>query len=106
DEGLNEQWSALAARARNVLTESSRLIEAQAGSATRSADRVQRTLLLQAAAVIPATLLLAGVFVVLINRPMRQVGEAIRRLGARDFTTPVRVEGPRDVEQLGAQLDW
>src|SRR5690606_13838095 len=105
-EALNAVWSALAGRARAVLAESSRLIETQAASAMRNADRVQRTLLLQAAAVIPATLVLAGVFVVLINRPMRQIGAAIRRLGGRELAGPIEVQGPRDVEELGGQLDW
>ena len=105
-EALNAVWSALAGRARAVLAESSRLIETQAASATQRADTVQRTLLMQAAAVIPATLVLAGVFVVLINRPMRQIGAAIRRLGARELSEPIEVQGPRDVEQLGEQLDW
>ncbi len=105
-EALNEAWAALAARARAVLGEASRMIETQAASAMRNADRVQRTLLLQAAAVIPATLVLAGVFVVLINRPMRQIGAAIRRLGGRELAGPIEVQGPRDVEELGRQLDW
>src|SRR5690606_17342229 len=105
-EALNEAWAALAARARAVLGEASRMIETQAAGAMRNADRVQRTLLLQAASVIPATPALAGVSVVLLNRPMRQIGAAIRRLGGRELAGPIEVQGPRDVEELGRQLDW
>src|SRR5690606_28034336 len=100
------RWTELSNRARTVLSESGRLIESQINYTTSTAGDVQRTLLLQAAAVIPATIILAGVFVVLITRPMREVGQAIRRLGAREFADPIEVHGPRDVEDIGRQLDW
>src|SRR5690606_23359997 len=93
-------------RARRVRSESSRLIEHQTHYTTSTAADVPRTALLQAAAVIPATLVVAGVFVVLITRPMREVGRAIRRLGARELADPSEVRGPRDVEALGRELDW
>jgi two-component system sensor histidine kinase GlrK len=99
-------WADLTNRARAVLSESSRLIESQVDATTERAGDVQRTLLLQAAAVIPAAIALAGLFVMMIIRPMREVGQAIRRLGGREFTTPISVHGPRDLEALGRQLDW
>lgn len=56
--------------------------------------------------VIPAVLILAGIFAALINKPLRLMAQAIRRLGNKDFTTPVALRGPRDLEALGAHLDW
>jgi two-component system sensor histidine kinase GlrK len=106
DADLAKQWTSLANGARAVLSESGRLIEEQANVTTSTADALQQTLALQAAAIIPASLLLAAVFVVLITRPMRQIGDAIRLLGARDFARTIEVHGPRDVEDLGRQLDW
>ena len=111
DESLEEHntpqvWAELSNRARTVLSESSKVIERQVNYTTSRAADVQRTLLLQAAAVIPATIILAGVFVVLITRPMREVGRAIRRLGAREFSEAIEVHGPRDVEDLGRELNW
>jgi two-component system sensor histidine kinase GlrK len=105
-ENKAQTWTDLTNRARAVLSESSRLIETQVDATTERAGDVQSTLLLQAAAVIPATLLLAGLFVMMIIRPMREVGHAIRRLGGREFSTPISVHGPRDLEDLGRQLDW
>jgi len=99
-------WNELREQARIVHSESSKLIEQQINYTTTTAADVQRTLLLQAAAVIPATIVLAGVFVVLITRPMREVGRAIRRLGARELDEPIEVHGPRDVEGIGRELDW
>ncbi|MBN1238618.1 MAG: HAMP domain-containing histidine kinase [Gammaproteobacteria bacterium] len=106
EQNAPQRWTELSNRARNVLSESGRLIESQVNYTTNTAGDVQRTLLLQAAAVIPATIILAGVFVVLITRPMREVGQAIRRLGGREFADPIEVHGPRDVEDIGRQLDW
>ncbi|HEU4620219.1 MAG TPA: HAMP domain-containing sensor histidine kinase [Gammaproteobacteria bacterium] len=105
-ENKPEVWADLTNRARSVLSESSRLIETQVDATTERAGDLQRTLLLQAAAVIPATILLAGLFVMMIIRPMREVGYAIRRLGGREFAAPISVHGPRDLEDLGRQLDW
>jgi two-component system sensor histidine kinase GlrK len=104
--GASREWTVLAGLARDVLAESSTLIERQADFATSAANVVQRTLLLQAAAVIPTAVVLAGLFTVLITRPLRQIGQGIRRLGAREFSEPIQVQGPRDVEELGQQLDW
>lgn len=75
-------------------------------SMTKQVERVQRMLLWQVIALIPLALLLAAVFSVLITRPLRNLGKAIRRLGAGEFTVPVTVSGPQDVRELGEQLDW
>lgn len=99
-------WADLTNQARNVLSESSRLIEGQVDATTARAGVMQRTLLLQAAAAIPAAIVLAGLAVILIVRPLREVGQAIGRLGAREFGAPISVHGPRDLEALGRQLDW
>ncbi len=100
------EWSALTARARNVLTASSNLITDEANFALREAAGLQRDLLLLAAAVIPVTLILGGFFVVSINRLMRGLSTAIRGLGAHDLSEAIRIRGPRDIEELGEQLDW
>lgn len=100
------EWAALRGRAQAVLTASSNLITDQANLALSAADELQRNLLLQAAAVIPASLILGGLFVVSITRPMRGLSSAIRNLGAHELSQPIRIRGPRDIEDLGQQLDW
>ncbi len=81
-------------------------IVADSESMNLQIERVQRMLLWQAIALIPLALILAGVFSVLITRPLRNLGKAIHCLGAGKLTTPVRVSGPQDVRELGEQLDW
>jgi two-component system sensor histidine kinase GlrK len=70
---------------------------------TRSA---QQALAWQSAALIPGTLVLVVLFLLLVGRPMRQVDRAIRELGEGDFSRPITVSGPNDIELLGRQLEW
>jgi two-component system sensor histidine kinase GlrK len=37
---------------------------------------------------------------------MRQIDRAIRELGKGDFSHPIAVSGPTDIETLGRQLEW
>ncbi|HEY8521814.1 MAG TPA: ATP-binding protein [Gammaproteobacteria bacterium] len=66
----------------------------------------QQTLAWQSAALLPGTVVLVLFFLVLVGRPMRQVDRAIRNLGEGDFSQPIRVSGPRDIETLGLKLEW
>jgi two-component system, NtrC family, sensor histidine kinase GlrK len=70
---------------------------------TRSA---QQGLAWQSAALIPGTLVLVVLFLLLVGRPLRQVDRAIRELGEGDFSRPITVSGPNDIETLGRQLEW
>jgi two-component system sensor histidine kinase GlrK len=100
------QWTELAVRARTVLAVMSGLIADQANAGLLTSDDLQRQLLLQAALVIPASLALAGLFVVWTKRPMHALSLAIRRLGSQDLSEPIRIRGPHDIEELGLQLEW
>jgi two-component system sensor histidine kinase GlrK len=42
----------------------------------------------------------------LIARPIGQIDASIRRLGKGQFSVPVSVSGPQDLEQLGERLEW
>jgi len=58
------------------------------------------------AAVITSVLILAGIFAVLIRRPLSRMAKAIQQLGQEDFKRPIAIRGPRDLEKLGERLDW
>lgn len=60
----------------------------------------------QTSALISFTILITLVFIILIFRPVKQIDKGIERLGDGDFTTPISVSGPRDLEALGNKLDW
>ncbi|MEJ2644898.1 MAG: ATP-binding protein [Gammaproteobacteria bacterium] len=96
----------LSAAAREILAENSRLIDREVARMQDRAQWTQRTLVWQAAALVPAAILLTLFFTALIMRPIRQMDRAIRRLGDGEFGAPIAVTGPRDLEQLGERLEW
>ena len=99
-------FSELSQKARQVLADNQELINQGVEDIKRNAGTVQRTLVLQAIALVPAALLLAALFAVLITRPIKQVNRAIRLLGDEQLKEPVAITGPRDLEQLGERLNW
>lgn len=77
-----------------------------AGALPENARRLQRTLMGQAILVIPISAGLALVFFFVIATPFRQIMRSILELGRGALRQPIKVEGPRDLEQLGHRLEW
>lgn len=100
------QFAGLAQSARLLLAESSRLVTSQVEAMRGMAERAQQLLFWQALALIPLSAAMAGIFFVLIAAPVRQLNHAIHRLGRGEFEEPIRIMGPRDLEELGDRLDW
>jgi two-component system sensor histidine kinase GlrK len=71
-----------------------------------NARNAQQELAWLSAALIPGTLVLVGLFLLLVGRPLRQIDRAIRELGEGDFSRAITVSGPHDIETLGRQLEW
>jgi two-component system sensor histidine kinase GlrK len=92
--------------ARDFLTHSLNQVDRAVEQLQTMAADTTRTLSLLVAAAVPTVAALAGLFATLIVKPLRRIAAAIQRLGNEDFATPVQVWGPRDLEELGARLDW
>lgn len=101
-----DRFAPLVADARQFLDAHNRQVAEEIAQVQRAARRAQRRLLWQALALIPGALVLTALFSFLIARPIRQIERAIRRLGDGEFKTPVRVNGPQDLQQLALRLDW
>ena len=99
-------FTELTQMAQHILADNQGLINRGVEQIQSRAEEVQRALVLQAIALVPIALLLGIFFTVLITRPIRQVDQAIRRLGDGKFDEPAVVTGPRDLEQLGERLNW
>lgn len=99
-------FSTLAQSTKQILRDNQDLINRGVEQIQSKSGKVQKTLVFQALALVPAALLLTGLFAVLITRPIKQVDQAIRRLGDGKFSETANVTGPRDLEQLGERLDW
>ncbi|MGH8469981.1 MAG: HAMP domain-containing sensor histidine kinase [Gammaproteobacteria bacterium] len=101
------QLASLSQHARSIVSKTSKTIGREVETMRAGAAGVQHLLFWQAAAVIPAVVAIALVGTVLIARPMRRLEQTIRRLGQGDWSVPVEeLTGPRDLEELGRQLDW
>lgn len=93
-------------QAQQILLQSQRLIDDEVANTLAEAQQTQHNLFWLIAALVPAMLLLVAFLITLINRPLRRLDDGIRRLGAGDFSAALKLEGPRDLEQLGERLDW
>jgi len=66
----------------------------------------KKVLVWQVSGLIGFSVLLVVLFISLINKPVSQLDRGIELLGEGDFSTPIVVSGPRDLESIGAKLDW
>ena len=85
---------------------SNRLISDEVSLLRQKVSEGKKTLAWQTSSLIGFSILFLVLFTTLILRPIRQMDRGIENLGNGDFTTPVRVSGPRDLEALGERLDW
>jgi two-component system, NtrC family, sensor histidine kinase GlrK len=101
-----EDFPALNELARGVFQDSIRAVSREVEAMQLQAAEVRQELLWQASALIPAVLILAVVFTVLIVRPLRQINRSIHRLGSGRFDGEIHITGPHDLVELGERLDW
>lgn len=101
-----EEFIRLDGRVQGIIERGDRLIDSEIELMGETADRAQRITFWQMLALLPVALLLAAGFTVLIARPIRQIDAAIRRMGGGDFSAPVGVSGPRDLQLLGRRIEW
>lgn len=69
-------------------------------------NRDKEKLIWQTSGLLSFTVLLIILFMTLISKPIRQINSGIERLGDGNFTTPVDVSGPKDLQDVGKKLDW
>lgn len=99
-------YARLNARAAEIIARGDHLIDREIDAMGDMASRAQRVTFWQMLALVPVALLLAAGFTVLIARPIRQIDSALRRMGGGDFSAPVGVSGPRDLQLLGRRIEW
>lgn len=90
----------------DMTRDSNRFIDRGLNELRGDAQRVQRQLAILITLLIPFTLIVIIVFTALLARPLRQIDRAISALGDGQFSTPVEVTGPEDLQALGRQLEW
>jgi two-component system sensor histidine kinase GlrK len=108
-EGLQkamQSFVTLGDRAQEINRRSNALIEREVENMRATARQAYDITLWQLVALFPVVIFLVVGFTILIGRPIRQIDEAIRRLGQADFSVPIQVGGPEDLQHLGERLDW
>jgi two-component system, NtrC family, sensor histidine kinase GlrK len=101
-----ELFQSLSAKGREISRRYSEYVDQEAKDLESRSREVQRRLLTQASLLLPVSVGLITFFVYLIVRPIRRMDQAIRSLGGGDFSRPIRILGPRDLEYLGERLEW
>ncbi len=91
----------------NAITSSGNTqIDARLAELDQQTARTQRRLFWQSALLAPLTLIAILALTLSIGRPLRAIDRAISELGRGTFSRSIEVSGPRDLERLGAQLEW
>jgi two-component system sensor histidine kinase GlrK len=89
-----------------MLSATNRLTESAIERLQEIATQGRQKWLYLALATAAIALALAILFAVLIARPIRQLDQAIRRMGTADFGHRIEVNGPQDLRYLGQRLEW
>jgi two-component system sensor histidine kinase GlrK len=104
--GLLANFEPMILEANDLATANALRTSEELAALQTATEETQNELVLQAAALVPVTALLALLFVMLLVRPLKQIDRAIAKLGSGQFETPIAISGPTDLEQLGQQLEW
>ena len=71
-----------------------------------AAESVRERMSLLLMVTVAMAMTIALILTRIIARPIRELDAAIRQLGSADFSRPIRVTGPDDLQDLGERLDW
>jgi two-component system sensor histidine kinase GlrK len=89
-----------------IIERSDALIDRESRSMTALAERARRAAFWLSAAAVPLAIAVIWGFATVLARPVRQLDHAIGSIGSGKLSTPVKVQGPRDLERLGRRLEW
>jgi two-component system, NtrC family, sensor histidine kinase GlrK len=103
---ITERVDQLIDAAREVLAINNLIVDREVEHLRASADEVQRGLILLLLFSTAVALTIALALTRYISRPIAAIDNAIRQLGAADFSRPIAVRGPEDLRYLGRRLDW
>ena len=92
--------------ANDIVDSGNRQNDARLAEMQRQTSSTQKRLFWQSALLVPLTLIAILALTLSVGRPLRAIDRAISELGRGTFSRSIEVSGPRDLERLGAQLEW
>lgn len=106
DDNIAQTFNKLTQQANIIIEQNNRLIDQEAASFKTQVSQVKRTLLWQMVTIFPFVVIVAGLITWMIARPLRRMDAAINQLGNGNYEAVIDINGPGDLRQLGARLDW
>ena len=103
---LKPDFTALHTEAEALQTRGDDYVQLQLHVLEAEVQTTRQRLIVLTVALIPLTLLLAGVFSWMINRPIRQLKDAIQQLARGDLRALPNIGGPQDIVELRHEIDW
>ena len=99
-------FNKLTSQARALLLEGEKRVAVEANALSVIAERVRNRLVYAALISVPLALILGLIFVHLLTRPIKHIGRAIRSLGEVGLDQAIVINGPKDLTELGINLEW
>ena len=103
---MNRLTSELAENAYEVLAISYLVADREVVRLRANAETMLRQLILLVMFSTAVALSIALALTRYIAQPIAELDASIRQLGSADFTQPITVRGPEDLQTLGERLDW
>jgi two-component system sensor histidine kinase GlrK len=105
-EDLSGRFTELTAVVERVAQQSNAQVDLEVAQLEERTQQARRRLFMQALLLLPLAIIAVVVLTIGVGRPLRQLDRAISELGEGNFTNPIVVSGPHDLERLGGQLEW
>jgi two-component system, NtrC family, sensor histidine kinase GlrK len=103
---LTDGFDKLGALGQRAAKESKEQIDSEVTGIQKRTLAAQRRLFWQSALLLPLTIAAILAVTLAVGRPLRQIDRAISELGRGNYSRPIGVSGPLDLERLGRQLEW
>jgi two-component system, NtrC family, sensor histidine kinase GlrK len=106
DQNMATSFADLSNKATKIINKNNQIIDFESAQFKAKIAKTQRLLFWQTLTLIPLAILIAGLITWMIARPIRRMDAAIHQLGRGNYAHAIDINGPGDLRQLGARLNW
>lgn len=106
EQNMVESFTGLTKQAYIITSQNNQLIDLETEKFKIKVARTQQLLFWQMLTLIPLAILIAALITWMIARPIKRMDAAISQLGNGNYEHAIEINGPGDLHQLGARLNW